>query len=177
LVQNFLNSLKGGNLAAGGGSQNIEKPFTTLVDLLPSTTTIPIIDSADDSFIDALTSHLPPMILLLAQEVDDLAEVDPTSDTAQAAIEALSSDQKKDILRRVLRSPQLHQSLGSLTMALRDGGLPTISEALKINVENGGYVRGGGVPMGGGDAVQAFLEGVKRTVENDERDQEKMQTD
>jgi hypothetical protein len=107
------------------------------------------------------------MILLLAQEIDDLAEVDPTSETAQAAIEALDQDGKKDILKRVLRSPQMRQSLGSLTVALRDGGLPNISQALKIDVENGGFIKGGGMPMGGGDAVKAFLDGVKKTVEKD----------
>ena len=76
-------------------------------------------------------------------------------------------DQKKDILKRVLRSPQLHQSLGSLTVALRDGGLPTVSEALEIKVENGGYIRNGEMPLGAGEAVEAFLEGVKQTVQED----------
>ncbi|KAF2083546.1 hypothetical protein K490DRAFT_51413, partial [Saccharata proteae CBS 121410] len=75
--------------------------------------------------------------------------------------------QKKDILRRVLRSPQLTQGLGSLTAALRDGGLPMVAGVLGIKVEGGGYVRRGGVPLGGGEAVEAFLEGVKKTVEGD----------
>jgi 26S proteasome regulatory subunit N13 len=47
---------------------------------------------------------------------------------------------------------------------LRDGGLPSISEALDINVQNGGFMRRGGVPLGGGDAVEAFLNGVKDQV-------------
>lgn len=159
-----------------GGSQQAQgKPFTTLPDLLPTSTTIPIIDSANETLVNTLLSNLPPTILLLAQEVDDLSDVDPNSETVQAAIEALSMEQKKDILRRVLRSPQLHQSLGSLTAALRDGGLPTVSEALKIKVENGGYIRRGGIPMGGGEAVEAFLEGVKKTVQ--EEDKEQMETD
>jgi len=93
--------------------------------------------------------------------------VDPTSEIAQAAIQALSIDQKKDVLKRVLRSPQLHQSLGSLTVALRDGGLPTVSEALKIKVANGGYIKHGGMPLGAGEAVEAFLEGVKSTVQEE----------
>lgn len=172
VVQNFLNSLKGGNLGTGGGRQQADKPFTTLPDLLASSVTIPVIDAADDAFIDSLVSHLPPMILLLAQEIDDVAEVDPTSDTAQAAIAALSSEQKRGILKRVLRSPQMHQSLGSLTMALRDGGLPTVSEALKVKVQNGGMR--GQMPLGGGEAVEAFLSGVKKTVEEEEG---KMDTD
>lgn len=69
----------------------------------------------------------------------------------------------------------MRQSLGSLTVALRDGGLPNVSQALKIDVENGGYMRGGGMPLGGGDAVKAFLEGVKKTVEK-EGDGDQMDT-
>jgi hypothetical protein len=86
------------------------------------------------------------------------------SSSTQAAIEALSVAQKKDILTRVFRSPQLYQSLGSLTMALRDGGLPMVADALKIKVENGGLIRGGHVPLGDGQAVEAFLAGVKETA-------------
>ena len=157
--------MKRGSLS--GNAQQQGKPFTTLPDLLPSPTTIPVIEAANSTFIDALLSHLPPTLLLLAQEIDELSEVDPNSETAQAAIQALSMDQKKDILKRVLRSPQLHQSLGSLTVALRDGGLPTVSEALEIKVENGGYIRNGGMPLGAGEAVEAFLEGVKKTVQED----------
>ena len=59
----------------------------------------------------------------------------------------------------------MHQSLGSLTVALQDGGLPMIGEALGVNVENGGLIRGGSMPVGGGEAVEKFLEGVKRGVE------------
>ena len=50
-------------------------------------------------------------------------------------------------------------------MAIRDGGLPSIAEALGVKLEHGGLVRGGSVPLGGGDAVEAFIEGVKKTVE------------
>lgn len=166
-VQDFLSSLGGGNVS---GQQQAEDPFTTLLDLLTPETTIPVIDKAPPILVDALCANLPPVILLLAQEIDDIAEVDPTSDTAQAAIEALDQDGKKDILKRVLRSPQMRQSLGSLTVALRDGGLPNVSQALKIDVENGGYMRGGAMPLGGGDAVKAFVEGVKKTVEKESTD-------
>ncbi|KAL1643685.1 hypothetical protein SLS58_004700 [Diplodia intermedia] len=167
IVQNFLNSLNSG----GGASQSQPQGslFTTLADLLSSSNTIPIIESGDPALIDALLSNLPPAILLLSQEAADLSDADPNSETVQAAIQALSISQKKDILRRVLRSPQLHQSLSSLTVALRDGGLPSVSEALKIKVENGGYMRHSGVPLGGGDAVEAFLKGVKKTAEDEEK--------
>ena len=82
-------------------------------------------------------------------------------------MEALSLDQKKDILRKVMRSPQFSQSLGSLTIALRDGGLPSISDALHITVKNGGFIQRGGVPVGGGEAMEAFLDGIKVAVEQE----------
>ena len=164
VVQNFLNSLKDGQ---GMQQQAQGQLYTTLPDLLPSTATIPALESASSAQIDNLLSYLPSTILLIAQEgaasIDGLVE--PNAGTASAAIEALSLDQKKTILKRVLRSPQFHQSLGSLTMAIRDGGLPSIAEALGVRLQNGGLVRGGSVPLGGGDAVEAFVEGVKKTVE------------
>ncbi|CAO1605157.1 hypothetical protein XANCAGTX0491_008684 [Xanthoria calcicola] len=179
-VQNFLRSMQGNQTLRDRQAQTQEpKLFTTLPDLLPSSITIPVVDSADQRFVDNLLSHLPPTLLLLAQEVDDISSVDPTPDTAKAAMEALSLDQKKDILRKVMRSPQFHQSLGSLTSALRDGGLPSIADALKVPVRNGGYIKqGGGVPLGGGDAVEAFLSGVKTAVEREKEGEEgQMDTD
>lgn len=47
-----------------------------------------------------------------------------------------------------------------------------IGEALGLKVRNGGLVRGGSVPMGGGEAVEAFVEGVKRKVEEEEKTME-----
>jgi len=131
--------------------------------------TIPFIDSLSSDQVDKLCAYLPPEIFLLSQEsTDTTSSAEPSPAAAQAAIEALSVDQKNDILRRVLRSPQLHQSLGSLTVALRDGGLPMIGEALGLRVANGGMIRGGSMPLGGGEAVEAFVEGVKKTVEEED---------
>lgn len=84
-------------------------------------------------------------------------------------MEALSTDQKREIIKRVMHSPQLHQSLGSLTVALRDGGLPMIGDALGLKVEHGGSIRGGTMPLGGGEAVEAFVKGVKNTVEDEQK--------
>jgi 26S proteasome regulatory subunit N13 len=165
-VANFLRSLQGNPNLTGQPQQ--EKPFTTLPDLLQPATTISVIDSAPVQYIDSLLRHLPPVLLLLAQEIDDISSVDPTPETAAAALEALSLSQKRDILHKVLRSPQFSQSLGSLTMALRDGGLPSISDALGIKVENGGFMRRGGMPLGGGEAVEAFLAGIKKAVKDEE---------
>jgi hypothetical protein len=46
-----------------------------------------------------------------------------------------------------------------------------VSSALKIDVQNGGFMRGGGMPLGGGEAVKAFVEGVKKTVEKEGDDE------
>lgn len=167
-VQNFLRSL-GGQGAAGAGQSGAEQAvFTTLSDLMTPDVCIATLANATPAYLDSLCSLLPPQILLLAQEADDLTDVDPTSETTSAAIEALTVEQKKDVLKRVFRSPQLHQSLGSLTMAIRDGGLPMVADSLKVKVKNGGLIRGGQMPLGEGQAVEAFLEGVKATVKEED---------
>ncbi|KAI2824280.1 hypothetical protein CBS115989_691 [Aspergillus niger] len=164
VVQSFLQSLHGGSRQ----SQDPERPFTTLQDLLTTSTTLPFLESADEKAVDNLLSFLPPSLLLLAQDndLDEAAAADQDPDIAQAALGSLELTQKKEILRKVLHSPQFAQSLASLTMAIRDGGLPSISEALKIPVANGGFMRRGGVPLGGGDAVEAFLQGVRDHVKD-----------
>jgi len=130
-----------------------------------------MIDESGPKYIDNLLSYLPPTLLLLAQEsasaIDGLVE--PNTETRAAAMQALSWDQKKALLKRVLRSPQFHQSLGSLTVALRDGGLPSIADALGVKVKNGGLVEGGSVPLGSGEAVKAFVEGVQKSVEDEKK--------
>jgi 26S proteasome regulatory subunit N13 len=156
------------------------KPFTTLPDLLPTSTTLPILVNASDDLLDRLLSHLPPTLILLAAGTppDDAAQ--PDSETVQAITMSLEADQKREILAKVLRSPQFSQGLASLSMALRDGGLPTISEALKVPVRNGGLMtRGGIMPMGEGEAMEAFLEGFKKLVEEEEagEGEEKMETE
>jgi 26S proteasome regulatory subunit N13 len=175
VVQNLLQSLQ-----TNRGGQPEDKLFPTLPDLLTPASTLPVIESADMDTVDNLLSFLPSSLALLAQDLED--EVSETGDAnpelAEAIMQSLSLEQKKDILRRVLRSPQFMQSLGSLTVALRDGGLPSISEALQIKVKNGGYMRHGGMPLGGGSAVEAFIEGVKQHVEEEQSaEADKMETD
>ncbi|KAK7923191.1 hypothetical protein PG985_007262 [Apiospora marii] len=164
-VRNFLDSLKGG-AGTGGANQGEGNSFPLLSDLLPPPATVPMARQASEEEVDNLLSFLPPAVLILAQQPnagDSSAE--PTPAAIEAAKQAMSLGQKKALLEKVLRSPQFHQSLTSLTMAIRDGGLPSIADALSIKVENGGYMRGGSMPLGGGDAVEAFVEGVKKTVE------------
>ncbi|KZM23913.1 uncharacterized protein EKO05_0009255 [Ascochyta rabiei] len=172
IVQNFMNSLKGGNLGGDdgrGSQQSSGESFTTLLDLLWPTSTVPTIENASDELIDALCAQLPTTPFLLEAEVEDVDQIDPNSETAQMAMQTLDQDSKRDVLKRILRAPQLRAALGSLTEALRTGALPTVSQALNIDVEHGGYMRGGAMPLGGGDAVKAFLEGVKKTVENEKK--------
>ncbi|KAK6078690.1 hypothetical protein SCUP234_06028 [Seiridium cupressi] len=165
-VRNFLDSLKGGAGGAGGASQGQEKLYPLLSDLLTPPTTVPVAQDATEEQLDELLSFLPPQVLILSQQADSGdASTEPTADAIEAAKQAMSIGQKKALLVKVLRSPQFHQSLTSLTMALRDGGLPTIAEALSVKVENHGYMKGSSMPLGGGDAVEAFVEGVKKTVE------------
>lgn len=165
-VRNFLDSLRGG--ASAGGGQGEDKLFPMLSDLLTPSSTVPLAQGANEEQIDALLTFLPPAVLILSQQADSGENAtEPTSAAVEAAKQAMSMGQKKALLQKVFRSPQFHQSLSSLTTAIRDGGLPSIAEALQIKVENGGYVRRGQVPLGGGEAVEAFVEGVKRTVEEE----------
>jgi len=163
IIQNFIRSMPGGQ----PGSQ--ESLFTTLADLLTPSSTLPLIESADIATVDRLLEYLPHSLVTLAQETNDVVPTTVQNSTSnEASLKTISLEQKKDILRKVLRSPQFTQSLSSLTIALRDGGLPSLSEALSIPVRNGGFMRRGGVPLGGGDAVEAFLDGVKEQVKEEE---------
>ncbi|KAK3329412.1 proteasome complex subunit Rpn13 ubiquitin receptor-domain-containing protein [Apodospora peruviana] len=166
IVQSFLESLKGTPLD-GGRSQAQGKLYPLLNDLLETPVTIPMLEASSDEYVDNLLNFLPPTVLVLAQGGPNASEIEaePSSESVTAAREAMTSEQKRALLKNVLRSPQFNQSLSSLTAALRDGGLPSISEALGIAVENGGHVQGGTVPLGGGDAIEAFVEGVKKTVQ------------
>ena len=138
-LQNFLNSIKPGASGSQQQQQQADKPYTTLPDLLTPSSTLPYIHSLSSAQLDNLCAYLPADLFLLAQESEQ-TEIpsDPSPAAAQAAIEALSAEQKKQILERVLRSPQFGQSAGSLTVALRDGGLPAIGEGLGLRVRNGG---------------------------------------
>ena len=138
-----------------------------LNDLLETSLTVPMIDDASEAVIDNLLNFLPPTVLVLAQQGADgnTVPAEPGPGAVAAARAAMSHAQKTALLKKVLRSPQFHQSLSSLTVALRDGGLPAVADALGVRVENGGFVRGGTMPLGGGEAVEAFVEGVKKEVQ------------
>ena len=84
----------------------------------------------------------------------------------------MSLGSKRALLAKVLRSPQFMQSLSTITSALRDGGLPSVSEAMGVPaemLEKGGYVnRDAGIPMSGGHAMEVFLSGLKSLIEIEE---------
>ncbi|KAL7912065.1 proteasome complex subunit Rpn13 ubiquitin receptor domain-containing protein [Trichoderma velutinum] len=167
-VRNFLDSLRSQSGLAGGQQQqqqaDIAYPY--LSHLLPTSITVPIVDSLSAEQVDSLLSFLPPAVIVLASDTVELdGRSDPTADQIKAANESLSLAQKQALLKKVLRSPQFHQALGTLTMALRDGGLPSVADALNVKVENDGYLQPG-IPMGGGYAVKAFIDGVKKTVKD-----------
>lgn len=42
-----------------------------------------------------------------------------------------------------------------------------IGEALGIKIENGGNIKGGSMPLGGSAAVEAFVNGVRKTAEEE----------
>jgi 26S proteasome regulatory subunit N13 len=134
------------------------------------------LDASNVEGVDNLLIFLPQELLILALQMEDQLAAQRRPETAQEVLNALNLSQKRNILRKVLRSPQFTQSLASLTVAIRDGGLPSISEALKIPVENGGFMRRGGVPLGGGDAMKAFIQGVRDYVK-DSTQGNRMETD
>lgn len=171
-MRNFLDSLKGQpGLSGGQRQQSADKAYPYLNHLMPTSITVPMIDSAPEDFADTLINFLPPAVVILATGSSDITDGknEPSADAVEAAKASLSLEDKRSLLKKVLRSPQFNQALGSLTMALRDGGLPTIAEALGVKVQNGGYLQGGGMPMGGGHAVEAFVDGVKKTVKEEKK--------
>ncbi|KIH86922.1 hypothetical protein SPBR_08260 [Sporothrix brasiliensis 5110] len=177
VVRNLLASLgqqgnPGGGAGGAGGAgagQARDKTYPLLNDLLETKVTIPMVRNASEEYIDGLLNYLPPTVLILSQHEageDGGDLVEPTAETAAAAKAAMSMAEKKNLLEKVLRSPQFSQSLASLSMAIRDGGLPSIADALAIPVKNQGFLTGGAMPMGGAEAVEAFVEGVKSAVED-----------
>lgn len=170
-VRNLLQSLSGGAGAAGRSQSEDKEAYPYLTHLLPKEATLPVLQTASEDYIDNLLSLLPPAVVMLAAGAGTSASVaDPSPDSLAAARASLSMRDKKALLEKVLRSPQFHQSLTSLTLAIKDGGLPNVADALGVKVANGGYMRGGGMPLGGDAAIRAFVEGVKKTVEEEEKE-------
>ena len=45
-----------------------------------------------------------------------------------------------------------------------------IAPTMGVSLKNGGQVRGGNVPLGGGEAVEAFVEGVRDSVKEEDKE-------
>ncbi|KAG6033201.1 hypothetical protein E4U41_006970 [Claviceps citrina] len=172
LVRDLLESLRSHEGLSGDQQQQQQADFQYpyLNHLLPPSITFSMIDGASEEHVNALLLQLPSEVIVLAATPTAVAETrneasGAADDAAWAALSALSSDAKRSLLKRVVRSPQFNQALGTLTMAIRDGGLPGIADALDIRVENRGYMAGSQMPLGGDQAVKAFIEGVTKVVQ------------
>ena len=165
VIQDLLDSLDG--VQSQSQSQDTEGPSTILQNLLPPLTSVklPPIESLDETTTDHLLKFLALALPLLVQGNAEEADTDP--ELAQAALLSLDLAQKKAILHKVIRYPHFIRSLATLIVALRDGGSPSISEAFQIPVANGGFKRRGGGTLRGGDAVEAFLDGIRQRVKKD----------
>lgn len=156
-VENLLRSLQGNTKvskpASAGSSQG--KLYTTLPELLKPDSTVTAIKHAEPFIIDQLLSELPAQ--LLPSRADDSSLVSAQSRAVENPAGSLNIDEKRDLLAKALRSPQFMQSLASLTAALRDGGLPTLSEALHISVPNRGYIQQGRIPLGAARQLKLSL--------------------
>ncbi|KAK5990828.1 Proteasomal ubiquitin receptor ADRM1-like protein [Cladobotryum mycophilum] len=172
-VRNFLNSLQSPPGQTNPDLSNVQPappgdiPYPHIQHLIPSSITVPLVDTLSVEQVDTLLSFLPPSIIMLASQGYD-GKTEPTGEQLNAAMQSLPLQRKRDLVKKVVRSPQFHQSLVALTMALRDGGLPSIADALGVRVENGGYLRGG-MPLGGGSAIEAFVNGIKKMAQEKRR--------
>ncbi|RDA84439.1 hypothetical protein CP532_2129 [Ophiocordyceps camponoti-leonardi (nom. inval.)] len=156
-VANLLRSLRN---QPGSTNQRGDIEYPGLLHLLPPSETVSMVDSAPPEYVDILLDLLPPAVVVLASGSSDFGgKPEPTSEAVMTARQSLSLNGKRDLLKKVLRSPQFYQALGSLTTALRDGGLPGVADALGFGVENGGYVKDSNMPLGGNQAIKsgAFL--------------------
>ncbi|KAL7276322.1 hypothetical protein RUND412_000693 [Rhizina undulata] len=121
--------------------QSQQQPsILALHDLLPPSTTTPLIADMSPATLDKLISNLPPAII--------------PKDATEA--------QKKEIVIKVLHSPQFTQSLVSLTVALREGGLRGVADSLGVGLARGEE----GV---GKDQVELFVDAVREDVEKEGR--------
>ena len=173
-----MNSLQGGSGVGAGASNSIsrDKAYPNLSHLLPTSVTVPMVDTIATSSpdrLDSLLSFLPSSIIVLSgsNPSDYDGKNEPSAEAVTRAKASMSLEAKKSLVKKVLRSPQFHQGLVAISKALYDGGLPGISDALGVEVENNGYMKNMPMPVGGGQALEAFVDGVKNTVQKQGRQQ------
>lgn len=147
-----------------------DKAFPNLSHLLPTSITVSMVDriaSSNPAGLDSLLNFLPSSIIVLSgrNPGDYDGKNEPSAEAVTKAKESLSLEDKKTLVKKILRSPQFHQGLVAISKALYDGGLPGVSDALGVEVENGGYMKNMPMPLGGGQALEAFVDGMKNTVQ------------
>jgi 26S proteasome regulatory subunit N13 len=120
-----------------GQAMQQQEPSLFLHDLLSTANTTPLVENMSEKTVDSLISNLPPALV-----------------PANASL-----SQKKQIITKVLRSPQFTQGAVSLTVALREGALRGVADSLKIPLLPGEEVSG--------DPVEVFVKGIKREVEKE----------
>ncbi|CUS06730.1 unnamed protein product [Tuber aestivum] len=141
-LQNLISQIQLPGAAGGGGSGSgyqQQDPMISLHDLLPSAVTTSLLAVMTPGAVDDLISNLPQGIV-------------PRNATPT---------QKKEVIRKVLHSPQFSQSLVGLSVALRDGGLRGISDSLGVRLAPGEEGTGR-------DQVAIFVEAVKKEEEKKE---------
>lgn len=170
-MRNFLATI-------GNDRGRYGESFPSLNDLLTPSDTVAMADTANETQLDRLLDQLPSVTILLGRyppgtfggpsiphsELKYSERSEPDAETMERVRASMTVVQKRAVVSRVLRSPQFAQSLTSLTVALREGGLPTVASSLGVKVENGGYLHHKGVPVGGGEAVEKFIDGVRTTM-------------
>ncbi|EPS42555.1 hypothetical protein H072_3488 [Dactylellina haptotyla CBS 200.50] len=131
-------SLIRGISVPGGGSGGPAQPrgFLTLPSLLQPTAITTVLESKP--LRQKLLANLPPAL---------------TADVK-------SEFEEKDLLRKVLHSPQFAQATAMLTVALREGGLRGVADSLgvKLDLANAG-AQGG---------VEIFVESIKKGAEGED---------
>lgn len=136
----FLKSLIS-SINVGGPSRPAnygqQTPSVSLHDLLSTSTTVSLVSSISGSNLDNIIANLPPALI-------------PKNAT---------ESQKKDVVRRVLQSPQFMQSCLSLSVALRDGALRGVADSLQVPLRPGEEMVA--------DQIEAFVKGIKRGVEEE----------
>ncbi|KAK6340232.1 hypothetical protein TWF730_001997 [Orbilia blumenaviensis] len=124
--------------AGGASTSRQQQGFLTLPSLLQPNVTTTVLESK--AIRQKLLANLPPAL------------------TADVNTEY----EEKELLRKVLHSPQFSQATAMLTVALREGGLRGVADSLgvKLDLENAG-TQGG---------VEIFVASVKKEAEKEDGD-------
>jgi len=113
-------------------------PPISLHDLLDPREIAGVVQNMSSEAVENMISNLPPALV-------------PSG---------VSEAHKKNIIAKVLRSPQFAQGAISLSAALREGALRGVADSLKVPLLPGDEAAA--------DQVEAFVRGVKREIEREQ---------